>query len=219
MIGDKLVIEPFHEAAANLILDYLHKISPNIPYSLSIAGESGSGKSETAFVLNELLKSEGKKVLVLCQDDYFRLPPHSNHRQRTKDISWVGPKEVKLDLLDKHAQILKHNGESVVKPLISFIEDKILTEELVGPYDVIIIEGTYTTLLENVDIHVFIDLDYHDTQKHRIGRERDQDLVDDKDSKLKFLEEVLEIEHQIISKHKEKADLVIPPYQKLIVEN
>jgi len=218
MIGDKLVIEAFHEAGANLILDYLHQMAPGIPYSLSIAGESGSGKSETAYVLSDLLKSEGKRVLVLCQDDYFKLPPHSNHHQRTKDINWVGPQEVKLKLLDEHAQLLKHNGRTVEKPLINFYEDKILSEELIGPYDVIIVEGTYTTLLEHIDIHIFIDLDYHDTKKHRIGRDRDQGLEGNQDNKLKFLEDVLEIEHQIISKHKQIADLIIPPHQKLMID-
>jgi uridine kinase len=191
-----------------------------MPYSISVAGESGSGKTEIAKVLSELIASEGKKVMILAQDDYFKLPPFSNHLKRIKNINWVGPKEVKLSLLNKHAQQLKHNGgRKVIKPLINFDEDQILTEELMGPYDVIIVEGTYTTLLENIDIRIFINRDYHDTLKHRIERNRDQELGGGAHiTGMKFLEEVLEIEHHIIRKHKQKADLVIPPPHELLVD-
>ena len=56
---------------------------------IAITGESGSGKSEMAQVLMEGLVARGNKVLVLGQDDYFKLPPHSNHQHRNKDISRV----------------------------------------------------------------------------------------------------------------------------------
>ena len=36
--------------------------------------------------------------VVLQQDDYFRLPPKSNHQKRLDDILWVGTGEVRLDL-------------------------------------------------------------------------------------------------------------------------
>jgi len=202
MIGDKLIIDEYHHAAADMVLAYLDKLKPDMPYSISISGESGSGKSEMAQVLMEGLVARGNKVLVLGQDDYFKLPPHSNHQHRNKDISWVGPREVKLDL--------------VVKPLVHFAQDKIGTENLAGPYDIVIAEGTYTSLLENISFRVFIDRDYHETKKHRLSRNRDQALEDNEDQDLKFLEKVLEIEHKIISKHKNLADLVIPPPQVLL---
>ena len=69
--------------------------------------------------------------------------------------------------------------------------------------DLVIAEGTYTSLLENVDLRAFIDRNYRQTKKARLTRARDPDVD--------FLEKVLEIEHQEISRHKARADVVIPP--------
>lgn len=212
MIGDKLLIDEYHISAANLILARLEKLKPGLPYSISVSGESGCGKSEIAHVLMEGLVKKGNKVLVLGQDDYFKLPPHSNHNYRKKDITWVGPGEVKLDLLNEHVNaLLEKYGSEIEKPLVHFAEDKIETELVKGPFDIVIAEGTYTALLGDVKLHVFIDRDYHETKKHRLSRNRDQSLEGDADQELTFLENVLQIEHEIIKEHKKLAQIIVPP--------
>jgi uridine kinase len=217
MIGDKLIISEYHHAAAKMIMEHLRILELQVPYSVSISGESGSGKSEIAVVLKEKLMSEGKKALVLGQDDYFRLPPHSNHKQRKLDINWVGPMEVQLQWMNEHVNILCRSKEGqVIKPLVHFSEDKIGTESLKGPFDVVIAEGTYTSLLSDINIRVFIDGDYRLTKKHRLSRNRDQSLDNNSDKDLTFLEQVLQIEHEIISKHKNLANIVIPPAEVLL---
>jgi hypothetical protein len=70
--------------------------------------------------------------------------------------------------------------------------------------------------LEDIHVRVFIDGDYRETKLHRLSRNRDQSLEDNQDYDLKFLEQVLEIEHQIISKHKNLAHVVIPPEKDLM---
>jgi uridine kinase len=217
MIGDKLIIGDFHHAAAKMILEHLYIMDINIPYSLSISGESGSGKSEIAQVLCEYLESKGNRVLILGQDDYFRLPPHSNHQQRKIDMSWVGPMEVQLQLMNEHVRKLCcANNTQVIKPLIDFSEDKIGTEMVSGPFEVVIAEGTYTALLANVNVRVFIDGDYRETKLHRLSRNRDQTLENNSDDELTFLEQVLQIEHEVISKHKNLANIIIPPAKVLM---
>jgi len=212
-----MLFDAFHYAAADLIIAYIKECDIKIPYSLSVSGESGCGKTEIAHLLKEKLAEEGKRVMVLGQDDYFRLPPHSNHQQRKIDLGWVGPKEVQLLLMDEHVKKLLQPKKAVVfKPLISFEEDKIDTENITGPYDIIIVEGTYTALLEDIDIKIFINRDYKETKKHRLSRNRDQALENNTDMDLSFLEKVLQIEHEIIKKHKELADLVIPPPKDLL---
>jgi uridine kinase len=194
------------------VVDYLHSHKPQYPFALTVSGESGSGKSEIAHCVKDLLEQEGKKVAILGQDDYFRLPPHSNHRQRTKDISWVGPREVQLDLMDYHIEkLLDANGYTVIKPLVHFKEDIIATEPIEGPFDVVIAEGTYTALLSKPAVKAFIDRDFRETKKDRLARNRDQALENDKDGQLTFLEEVLTIEHQEIKNHKSKTNVIIPP--------
>jgi uridine kinase len=72
----------------------------------------------------------------------------------------------------------------------------------VGDFDVLIAEGTYTSLLKYVDLRVFIDRDYHKTLEARKRRARD--------TFEPFIEDVLRREHEIISQHRELADVVIP---------
>lgn len=212
MIGDKLVITEYHRAAAGQAVEQLGPALDQGPCALSVAGESGCGKSETAACIAEVMTARGKRCVILAQDDYFRLPPRSNHERRREGIDWVGPGEVRLDLLDEHVAALKSGGsDPLSKPLVYFEENRIGTEELdPGPYDTVLVEGTYTSLLNNLNFRVFIDRDYRQTKKARSTRARDPDV--------QFLEKVLAIEHEIISAHKARADVVIeaPPEERAV---
>jgi uridine kinase len=212
MIGDKLVITNYHRKAARKILTAIqHKLAAGAScVTVSIGGESGSGKSEVANCLAATLEESGKACLILCQDDYFRLPPKSNHQKRKTDISWVGLGEVRLDLMEAHIYALKEHPERPLsKPLVEFEEDRIGCEIIErGIRDVVIIEGCYTTLLSNVDVRAFINRSYIQTKKSRKTRARDPSDV--------FLERVLRIEHKEIASHKRLANIVIeaPPAER-----
>jgi uridine kinase len=206
MIGDKLLITEYHRGGAAQALELIRtRLTEGVTLAITVAGESGSGKSEIGHVIAETLTTEGKKCLVLGQDDYFILPPRSNHERRQEDISWVGMGEVRLDLLDEHlARIKARRGEPFSKPLVYFEENRVGEESVAAAvFDVVVAEGTYTSALENADVRVFIDRNYRQTKKSRLARGRDPDVA--------FLEQVLEIEHGIISAHKARADVVIPP--------
>lgn len=206
MIGDKLVITEFHHNAAKQVLpEVLKLLETQDKVAVSIAGESGCGKTELAECLSETLENVGKTSLILGQDDYFKLPPKTNHQTRLKDLGWVGTNEVHLNQMSDHIKALKETPkEAVIKPLVNFDEDNIGTETIrCRDTDVIIAEGTYTTLLDNIDIRVFINRTYHQTRKNRLLRNRDSDQD--------FLEHVLEIEHKEISSHRPKATIVIAP--------
>ena len=71
MIGDKLVITDYHRQAAAKILPHVEQAlnGSEDRVSVSIAGESGSGKSEIANCLAALLEMDGWHCLILCQDD------------------------------------------------------------------------------------------------------------------------------------------------------
>jgi uridine kinase len=212
MIGDKLVITDYHREGATKILPAVRRrlATSASSVTVSIAGESGSGKSETAHCLSVALAEEGRACLILCQDDYFRLPPKSNYKQRIADISWVGLGEVRLDLMEAHVFSLKdHPEKPLSKPLIEYEEDRIGCEIVErGIRDVVIVEGCYTTLLSNVDIRVFIDRNFRQTRRTRRVRARDPSE--------EFLEKVLMIEHLEIATHKNLADIVIqaPPEER-----
>ena len=112
MFGDKIIIEQQHKDAGGII--GLHILSSmegfQGKFMITISGESGSGKSETATALSQSLTKSKISNVILRQDDYFVYPPKTNNFMRRKDKNWRGMKEVKLDLLDTHVQAFK-NGD------------------------------------------------------------------------------------------------------------
>ena len=99
MIGDGLVVKQYQWTAAGQVMDAIReRLAADGPIAVTVAGESGSGKSEIAYCLTKLLAYEGKLSVILSQDDYFRLPPKSNTKRRFEDVSWVGPGEVQPDV-------------------------------------------------------------------------------------------------------------------------
>lgn len=206
MRGDSIVIEDHHRKAASGIAPIVRKTLDveNARIGVTIAGESGSGKSEIAAALAEALNENGISCVIFGQDDYFVYPPKSNDAARRKDIAWVGPQEVKLDLLDEHLREFIAGAECIEKPEVVY-EDDIVDREILNTADaqVAIAEGTYTTLIPSATHHAFIDRDYTQTRKHREKRNRDASELD------AFIDRVLEIEHDIISAHKTKADIII----------
>ena len=206
MKGDALVIENHHIQAATGICDI---ILPRIrasadKYVLTIAGESGSGKSETAAAVLNALAKQDIDCFIFQQDDYFVHPPKTNDQTRRKDIGWVGPEEVKLDLLDSHLADFRGGAFELDKPLVLYAEDEISQETCqLNTAQVAIAEGTYTTLLANADAHAFIDRSYVQTRAHREKRKRDESELDP------FIDRVLKIEHEIISNHKSRAHIIV----------
>lgn len=204
MIGDKLIIKDFHRKAAAGVFDIVWKTlaSSKDRHAITVAGESGCGKSEVAAVLAEKLEEKGVRTYIFQQDDYFVYPPKTNAQKRVESINHVGVSEVRIDLLDANLADFIAGRDPVTKPLVIFEEDRVTEETLsLKEFRVAIAEGTYTTLLKNAGTHVFIDRDYRDTKKARLERAREEQ--DD------FLEKILKIEHDIISKHKALAHIVI----------
>lgn len=206
MRGDTIIVEDHHRQAAAVIApDLARRVAEKGgKYTLSVAGESGSGKSETAMAIAEALEKDGFSCVILQQDDYFVHPPKSNDRERRKDIAWVGPGEVRIDLLDAHLKAFLDGEAGIDKPLVDYETDSIGVERMdYGDAQVAIAEGTYTSLLDNLDARVFIARDFAQTRAHREKRNRDAAELDP------FIDDVLKIEHDIISEHRARADFVI----------
>jgi uridine kinase len=205
MQGDVLIIKPHHTAAARAVYGLLAGEIKGAPgrFVVAVGGESGSGKSETAAELARLAAEDGAPALVLQQDDYFVLPPKANHRKRREDFAWVGPGEVRLELLDEHLSRARDAATTELeKPLSLFEENKIAAETVsLAGVKLVVVEGTFTPSLRNVDRRVFIDRDFRATAAARA--ERGREGQDD------FLERVLAREHEFISPLKEEADVII----------
>jgi uridine kinase len=204
MIGDKLNTKQFHIDAARDIAKLLAEelATAEGVRVLTVAGQSGAGKSEIAYALAERLGEQGIKCAILQQDDYFVYPPKTNAAKRREDLGHVGTSEVKLSLMDANLKDILGGAPSIDKPLVIYEEDRVTTETMnFEDVKVLIVEGTYVTSLENAHHRIFIDRTYLETAAARLERARE--AQDD------HLEKVLEIEHGIISQHKAKADIIV----------
>ena len=195
------VLESLRPAAEKVLQELDFKT--NAVTVIAVSGESGSGKTTLSKVLKNVLKEKGYHVLLLHQDDYFRLPPKKNHEARVRDFSHIGPQEVRLELLDEHLRnIKKRVVKEVSVPKMNWETD---TEETV-PTDVqqvnvIIVDGTYVQLLEEANYKIYINTHHSKTRNNRVSRNREK--VTD------FTEKVLEKESKIIREQGCNADIVL----------
>jgi uridine kinase len=215
MKGDIIIQEEHHkEAARKIVPEIIEKIkSKAARYIITVAGESGSGKSETSKAIVDELEKHGIKSVLLGQDDYFVLPPKLNDARRREDPEWLGSHvEVKLDLLEQNLKDAIKGKNEIIKPLVDYNENSMGEETIIlDGVKVVIAEGTYTSLLKNVDTKVFIARNRLDTLEHRQKRNRGNEVGDP------FIEKVLAMEHLIIAGHKQLADFVVTKDYNVIV--
>lgn len=204
MRGDIILVGEEHRRAADRIIDRLidEVKSHERRFTMTVAGESGSGKSETGRALADALEARGVDTVVLQQDDYYVLPPKFNDAARRANFAWVGTTEVRLDLLDSHLAAAQNGATEITKPLVIYAENRIDEETIsLAGVKAVIAEGVYTSLCDHVDRRVFISRNRLETMEHRLKRAREE--FDP------FIEEVLKTEHEIISQHRPLADIVI----------
>ncbi len=112
MIGDKLIIEQYHTERAVEICDVLaDRLRARRKWAISVAGESGAGKSELAYEIYRLLNESGIRAGVLQQDDYFVFPPRTNHEMRRRNLEQVGPIRGQARLSRLEPAVLQARGE------------------------------------------------------------------------------------------------------------
>ena len=204
MQGDIVLVGEEHRRAADAIVEHLTYEIRGTPrrFTVTVSGESGSGKSEVGQALADAFGERDVRAVVLQQDDYYVLPPRFNDAARRANFAWVGTTEVRLDLLDTHLAAAQSGESGVVKPLVIYSENRIDEEEIsYEEIQVVIAEGVYTSLCDHVDCRVFIDRNRLETIEHRMKRGREE--FDP------FIEKVLTMEHEIIAQHRSLADVII----------
>jgi uridine kinase len=111
---------------------------------------------------------------------------------------------VNLPVLQKNIDDALLGSSEIDKPLIDYSAFAIGSEQVdLSDIKVIIAEGTYTSLLHNIDTKVFIARNRIDTLEHRQKRNRGNEVHDP------FIENILKMEHKIIAGHIYLSDFVI----------
>ncbi|MBP7821361.1 MAG: zeta toxin family protein [Saprospiraceae bacterium] len=204
MIGDKLNILPEYFQLYTPIADDVLKSHANSErFVILIGGESGSGKSVLSTCIAQLLEEQNINCSLIQLDDYFKLPPTTNHKQREQNLSNVGVHEVNMELLQQHIDIFLENKTSyITKPLSSHETNTISAEHFnLEGVKALIIEGTYALYLQHAAYRIYINRDYISTKANRIARSRD--IIDE------FSEKVLAIEHRLVTKSATDIDCTI----------
>lgn len=201
MIGDVLLVEQKHERVAR---ELAARINPHRErLVVAIGGESGSGKSEIAETLRQVLRNEEMRIKILHLDNYYIVPPSQRTAHRRKHgMDAVGLHEIDWDLLEENIDSFRQGRPTTIPFLDLYTdqEDKLVTD--FKNIDLLIVEGLYAGNVP-ADIRVFIDLTYHDTKLAQ--KKRKKEKVD------KFRFQVLEKEHQVVQSLRPKAQYLVTP--------
>lgn len=129
------------------------------PFVIGITGGSGAGKT---FVIEELKRVFGNKIVIISQDNYYKV------LQRLKKERWERAIYDEPDAFDNKrlAKDIKKliNGEAVSIPVYDFKTHSRLEEELkIEPATIVILEGIFTfnvkELRRLMDYKVFLHSD------------------------------------------------------------
>lgn len=205
MIGEDVNLKAEYLSTASELIEQMEmQINSKPKFVIVICGESGSGKTVTAHCLTHLLKLKGLKAVLFHMDDYFHLPPKSNHENRLKGLENVGYQEVDLNLLNHQAFQFKNGEKSIQKPLVDYQMNTIASEDIsFEDVDILIIEGTYTFQITNADFKIFMSRNYIQTEEKRRLRNRGEEMNDP------FNNLVLAKEHELIAPFCKDVDAII----------
>ncbi|MDX9770649.1 MAG: hypothetical protein RBT19_09810 [Tenuifilaceae bacterium] len=209
MLGDVLLINDLHKAAAQQILDHLIPLreeklaqDPDYKFIVGISGESGAGKSELSHSLALLLKAMNIRVKVIHADNYYKVPPLLRKEWRlSKGLNVIGPNEYDWDLLHKNIKEFKEDMIARI-PCIDIIPEQ--ADELITDFqkiNLLIIDGLYAIKADNIDLKIFIELTYLETKMMQLMRGKEE--VDE------FRTKILEREHMGVISLRPLAHLIV----------
>lgn len=191
------------------ILQTLWVSSSTKRHVVGLAGESGSGKSVTADSLAKVFTDSGVRAVVINQDNYFVLPPRTNHEHRLESLAHVGSHEVNLALLAQHIDDFRAGAVDVLGPLVDYPGNRFLTQRFdFSTADILIVEGTYALRLVDLDARVFFEATHLDSEPRRRRRNRDIDTP--------IIAQILAIEHDIIARQAALADVRIDKQFRIV---
>lgn len=181
------------------------------PVIIGVTGGSGSGKTS---VCREIFKQfQGKSIMVLEHDSYYKDQSHMSFEERL-ETNYDHPLAFDTDLLIEQLKQLMA-GEAVDIPVYDYTNHT-RSEEVIHqePKEVIILEGIM--ILENqrlrdlMDIKIFVDTDddlriIRRIQRDMTERGRSLDSIIDQ-----YLGVVKKMHEQFIEPTKKYADVIIP---------
>jgi uridine kinase len=202
MLEDVLLIQDKHRRVGNAIVNEILKNKKD-KFIIAISGESGSGKSELTHVIAKSLRQYDIFAKPVHLDNFFKTLPLERRAWREKHgiEKVVGIQEIDWDAVQKTVDDFKH-GRTSSMPCVDLVTEQVDT--LITDFkniDMLVLDGLYAMHTEGVDLHVFIDLTYHETKKAQTARGKEK--TDENRMRT------LEAEHKAVRSLRPKADLLV----------
>jgi len=152
---DKLRITTGHEKAANALVPViLEALKANEKVIFAAGGESGTGKSEIAYLVGEILKKQGVPTVEWSFDNAYVTSPEEREEKRAEDYdNNVGLNEMNRPKI-KEVMVCFEQDKPVTVPIIIINEDgsRPIKEITLDMEDkkVLIFDGLYTALIGEI---------------------------------------------------------------------
>ncbi len=203
MLEDILLIEDKHRRVAAGIVEEILKNKKD-KFIVAISGESGSGKSELTHLVAKELRKYGIFAKPVHLDNFFKTLPLERRAWREKNgvDRVVGTNEIDWEAVQKTVDDFKNGRTAASMPCVDLVTEQVDT--LITDFkaiDMMVLDGLYAINTEGVDLHVFIELTYHETKKAQASRGKE------KTDALRM--QTLEAEHKAVQSLRPKADLLI----------
>ena len=207
MIGDRLIFHPEHYIKGKLICSEVMDNYFGDKIVVTIGGESGTGKSEVASILQDSLWNSHKvRGKIIHIDDYY-FTPWQNRNSIRKKTGIIGIEEINWNKLKDILKTFRNGKKFLYVERIHMYTNSV--EKIVANnknIDILVIEGLYANYLEDKDLGIYLEGTYKETKAFR--EERQKEKIN------KFRMEVLEKEHKDILKTRKMSDIFIPFKEK-----
>ncbi len=209
MLEDILLIEDKHRRVAAGIVEEILKNKKD-KFIVAISGESGSGKSELTHLVAKELRKYSLFAKPVHLDNFFKTLPLKRRAWREKNgvKKVVGLNEIDWEAVQKTVDDFK-SGQISAMPCVDLVTEQVdtLTTDF-KTIDMLVLDGLYAINTEGVDLHVFIELTYHETKKAQASRGKE------KSDELRM--QTLEAEHKAVQSLRPKADLLVNMKYQLV---
>lgn len=184
----------------------------NKPIVIGIAGGTGSGKTSVAHAILEDLQKNGKDVVLLEQDSYYKAS-NKSFSERVNE-NYDHPKAIDFELLIEHL-IELINGKSIEKPVYNFKEhQRERFSECIESKNIIIVEGILILVNEKLrelfDMKIFVDTDDDIRLLRRLERDMKERGRSFDSVKEQYMQTVKPMHLEFVEPSKVHADIIIP---------
>jgi phosphoribulokinase len=202
MISDRLIIQQKHFNNAKQIFPQV-----NDRDIILICGGSGTGKTETADCLQEMLFNQQMQSLVISLDDYYIVHPKvRNFNRKKQGIDSVGLSEIDWEDIRRICEDYNAKKNLYTRRYHKYaevVEHNVIESEDIN---VLIFEGLYAGYLSKFGLgEQIIYLEGNPSQTFDFRKQRRKENEEDP-----FRQQVVEKEFRIICQLKKYANLIIP---------